>query len=149
MFGPWRQYSLISVNKISDAVQKNCLKKWCNFDVGEQPITIKLCVFVMEMANKHDGKLYKQQHKNYQLVCYQFTSGRVDFWMLDRSSKMINGGGRALVLHSQRMNMVSYVQPVIREPADSWHISAFDSWIHIIKMYRYPRTLCGITLKHG
>ena len=55
MFGPWRQYSLISVNKISDAVRKNCLKKWRNFDVGEQPITIKLCVFVMEMANKHDG----------------------------------------------------------------------------------------------
>ena len=55
MFGPWRQYSLISVNKISDAVRKKCLKKWRNFDVGEQPITIKLCVFVMEMANKHDG----------------------------------------------------------------------------------------------
>ena len=55
MFGPWRQYSLISVNKISDAVRKNCLKKWHNFDVGEQPITIKLCVFVTEMANKHDG----------------------------------------------------------------------------------------------
>ena len=52
MFGPWRQYSLISVNKISDAVRKNCLKKWRNF---EQPITIKLCVFEMEMANKHDG----------------------------------------------------------------------------------------------
>ena len=52
MLGPWRQYSLISVNKISDAVRKNCLKKWRNF---EQPITIKLCVFVMEMANKHDG----------------------------------------------------------------------------------------------
>ena len=55
MFGPWRQYSLISVNKISDAVRKKCLKKWRNFDVGEQPITIKLCVFVMEMANKHNG----------------------------------------------------------------------------------------------
>ena len=27
----------------------------CNFDVGEQPITIKLCVFVVEMANKHNG----------------------------------------------------------------------------------------------
>ena len=26
-----------------------------NFDVGEQPITIKLCVFVKEIANKHDG----------------------------------------------------------------------------------------------
>ena len=55
MFGPWRQYSLISVNKISDAVRKKCLKKWRNFDVGEQPITIKSCVYVMEMANKHDG----------------------------------------------------------------------------------------------
>ena len=55
MFGPWPQYSLISVNKISDAVRKKCLKKWRNFDVGEQPITIKLCVFVMEMAIKHDG----------------------------------------------------------------------------------------------
>ena len=55
MFGPWRQYSLISVNKTSDAVRKNCLKKWRNFDVGEQPITIKSCVFVMEMTNKHDG----------------------------------------------------------------------------------------------
>ena len=55
MFGPSRQYSLISVNKISDAVRKIYLIKWRNFDVGEQPITIKLCVFVMEMANKHDG----------------------------------------------------------------------------------------------
>ena len=55
MVGPSRQYSLISVNKISDAVRKNCLKKWRNFDVGEQPLTIKLCVFVMEMANKPDG----------------------------------------------------------------------------------------------
>ena len=54
MFRPSRLYSLISVNKISDAVRKNCLKKWRNFDVGEQPITIKLCAFVMEMANKHD-----------------------------------------------------------------------------------------------
>ena len=54
MFGLWWQYSLISVNKISDAVRKKCLKKWHNFDVGEQPITIKLCGFVMEMANKHD-----------------------------------------------------------------------------------------------
>ena len=51
MFGLSRQYSLISVNKISDAVRKN---KWRNFDVGEQPITINLCDFVMEMANKHD-----------------------------------------------------------------------------------------------
>ena len=55
MFGPKRQYSLISVNKISDAVRNFVLKKWRNSDVGEQPITIKLCVFVMEMANKHDG----------------------------------------------------------------------------------------------
>ena len=55
MFGPSRQYSFISVNKISDAVRKiNCLKKWRNFDVGEQRITINLCAFVMEMANKHD-----------------------------------------------------------------------------------------------
>ena len=54
MFGPWRQYSLISVNKIFYAVRKKCLKKWRNFGVGEQPITIKLCAFVMEMANKHD-----------------------------------------------------------------------------------------------
>ena len=61
---------------------------------------------------------------------------------------MINGGGRALALHSQRMKMVSYVQPVIREPEDSWRRSAFDSLIHIIKLYQYPRTLCGITLKH-
>ena len=36
--------------------EKNRLKKkWRNLDVGDQPITIKLCVFVMEMANKHDG----------------------------------------------------------------------------------------------
>ena len=55
MFGPWRQYSFIFVNKISDAVRKNYLKKWRNFDVEEQPITLKLYVFVMEMANKHDG----------------------------------------------------------------------------------------------
>ena len=54
MFGPSRQYSLISVNKISDAVRKKCLKKWRNFDVKEQPKTINLCAFVMEMANKHD-----------------------------------------------------------------------------------------------
>ena len=38
---------------MSDAVRNICLKKWRNF--GEQPISIKLCVFVMEMANKHDG----------------------------------------------------------------------------------------------
>ena len=35
--------------------EKNCLKNWRNFDVGEQPITKNLCVFVVEMANKHDG----------------------------------------------------------------------------------------------
>ena len=35
--------------------EKNYLKKWRNFDVGEWPTTIKLCVFVMEMADKHDG----------------------------------------------------------------------------------------------
>ena len=51
---------------------------------------------------------------------------------------MINGGGRALVSHSQRMKMVSCVQPVIREPEDSWHRSAFDSWIHIIKARTGP-----------
>ena len=54
MFGPSRQYSLISVDKISDAVRKKCLEKWRNIDVGEQPITINLCAFVMEMATKHD-----------------------------------------------------------------------------------------------
>ena len=59
MFGPWRQYSLISVNKISDAVRKNCMIKCRNFDVGEQQITLKLCVFVMEIANKHDGNYIK------------------------------------------------------------------------------------------
>ena len=73
----------------------------------------------MEMANKHDGNDINNNIKSYQLVCHRFTSGRVDFWMLDRSSKMINGGGRALVLHSKRMKMVSYVQPVIRKPEDS------------------------------
>ena len=60
MFGPSRQYSLISVNKISDAVRKKYLIKWRNF--GEQPITIKLCVFVMEMANKHDGNDKKKNN---------------------------------------------------------------------------------------
>ena len=51
----------------------------------------------------------------------------VDFWMLDRSSKMINGGGRVLVLHAQHMKMVSYVQPVVRELYDSYkdmHLTA-------------------------
>ena len=55
MLGPWRQYSLIFVNKISDAVQNKSFEKWRNFDVVEQQITIKLCVFVKEIANKHDG----------------------------------------------------------------------------------------------
>ena len=55
MFKPCRQYSLIYVNKISDSVRKKCLKNWCNFDVEEQSITIKLCVFVIKIANKHDG----------------------------------------------------------------------------------------------
>ena len=65
-----------------------------------------------------------------------------------RSSKVINGGGRALVLHDQCIKIVSYVQPVVRELSDSWHRSAFDSWIHIIRMYLYPRTPCGKTLNH-
>ena len=34
---------------------KKMFEKRRDFDVGEQPITIKLCVVVMEMANKHDG----------------------------------------------------------------------------------------------
>ena len=67
MFGPWRQYSLISVIKISDAVQKMFEKKWCNFGVGEQTITIKLCVFVMEMANKHDGNYINNNIKTISL----------------------------------------------------------------------------------
>ena len=41
---------------------------------------------------------------------------------------MIDGGGRALILHAQRLKVVSYVQLVVRELSDS-----FDSWIHIIK----------------
>ena len=49
----------------------------------------------------------------------------------------------ALVLYAQCMKTVSYVQPVVRELSDSWHRTEFDSWIHIIKIYRYPRTLCG------
>ena len=74
MFGPWRQYSLISVNKISDAVRKNCLKKWRNFDVGEQPITIKLCVFVMEMAKKHNGNYI---NNNIEAISFSVTSLQV------------------------------------------------------------------------
>ena len=75
MFGPWRQYSLISVNKNSDAVRKKCLKKkWRNFDVGEQPITIKLCVFVMEMANKHDGN---DINNNVKAISFSVTSLQV------------------------------------------------------------------------
>ena len=74
MFGPWRQYSFISVNKISDSVRKKCLKKWRYFDVGEQPITIKLCVFVMEMANKHDGN---DINDNIKAISLSVTSLRV------------------------------------------------------------------------
>ena len=29
-------------------------EKMAEFDVGEQPIIIKLCVFVMKIAKKHD-----------------------------------------------------------------------------------------------
>ena len=124
-------------------------EKWRYFDVGEKPITIKLCVFVMEMANKHDENDINNNIKAISLSITSLQVAELVFWMLDGSSKMINGGGRALVLHSQRIKMVSYVQPIIREPEDSWHRSAFDSWIHIIKLYRYPKTLCGITPKHG
>ena len=55
MFGPWRQYSLTAVNKISDAVRKKLFEKMAWFDDRAQPIIIKLCVSVMEIANKHDG----------------------------------------------------------------------------------------------
>ena len=88
----------------------------------------------MEMANKHDGNDINNNIKTISLSVASLQVAELIIWMLDRSSKMINGGGRALVLHSQRMKMVSYVQPVIREPEDSWHRSAFDSWIHIIKL---------------
>ena len=71
---PWRQYSLISVNKFSDAVRKHCLKKWRNFDVREQPITIKLCVFVMEMANKHNGN---DVNNNIKTISLSVTSSQV------------------------------------------------------------------------
>ena len=74
MFGPWRQYSFISVNKLSDAVGKKCLKKWRNFDVGEQPMTIKLCVFVIEMANKHDGN---DRNNNIKAISFSVTSLQV------------------------------------------------------------------------
>ena len=97
-------------------------------------------VFAMGMANKHDGN-----DINNNIKTIKFSSGRVDFWMLYRSTKMINGDGRALVLHSGFICSTGRQ----REPEDSWHRSAFDSWIHIIILYRYPRTLCGITLKHG
>ena len=43
----------------------------------------------------------------YKLVDHYFTSHIVDSWMLDRSSKVINGGGRALVLHAQCIKIVS------------------------------------------
>ena len=102
MFGPWRQYSLISVNKISDAVRKKCLKKWRNFDVGEQPITIKLCVFVMEMANKHDGNDINNNIITISLSVTSLQVAELFFGCsLDHLLKMINSGGRALVLHSQ------------------------------------------------
>ena len=47
--------------------KKNCWEKWRNFDVGEQPITIKLCVFVMKMANKHDGNYINNNIKTIRL----------------------------------------------------------------------------------
>ena len=78
----------------------------------------------MEMANKHDGNDINNNIKAISLSGTSLqVSGRVDFWMLDRSSKMINGGGRALVLHSQRMKMVSYVQPVMTVGTDL-HLTA-------------------------
>ena len=76
MFGLWRQYSLISVNKISDAVRKKMLKKRRNFDVGEQPITIKVCVFVMKMVNKHDGNDIKKKN-NIKAISLSVTSLQV------------------------------------------------------------------------
>ena len=45
----------MSVNKISDAVRKKCFKNWRYLTSGKQPVIIKLCVFIMESANKHDG----------------------------------------------------------------------------------------------
>ena len=66
-----------------------------------------------EMYN-HDGNI-QTTTKN--------ISGIVVF-MLGRSSKMVYGGGRALVLHAQGSEL-----------SDSWHRSAFDSWIHSIKLY--------------
>ena len=77
------------MNKISDAVRKICLKKWRNFDVGEQPIhvTIKLCVFVMEMANKHDGN---DINNNIKAISLSVTSLQVAELIFDRSSKMID-----------------------------------------------------------
>ena len=84
------------------------------------------------MANKHDGN---DISNNIRAISLSVTNLQVAELIFGCS--MINGGRRALVLHSQRMKMVSYVQPVIREPEDSWHRSAFDSWIHIIKLYRY------------
>ena len=109
------------------------------FDVGEQRIIIKWCVFGLEIANNHDGNDTNNNIKAISLAVSSVQGGIVDILMLDRSSKMINGGGRALVLRAQFMKMVSYVQPVVRELSESWHGSAFDSWIHITKMYRYPR----------
>ena len=67
----------MSVNKISDAVRKNCLKKWRNFDVREQLITIKLCVFVMEMANKHDVNDINDINDNIKAISLLVTSLQV------------------------------------------------------------------------
>ena len=43
-------------------------EKLASFDVGEQLIIIKLCVFVMEIANKHDGNNISNNNKSYQLA---------------------------------------------------------------------------------
>ena len=58
----------------------------------------------MEMANKHDGN---DINSNIKAISLSGTSLQVAELVFG----MINGGGRALVLHSQRMKMVSYVQP--------------------------------------
>ena len=83
----------------------------------------------MEIANKHD---WNDTNININTISLLVTSLQVEFGcrfirMLDRSSKTINGGGRALVLHAQRMKMVLYVQLVVRKLSDSWHRYAFDS----------------------
>ena len=113
--------------------EKIVRKKWRNFDVGEQPITIKLCVFVMEMANKHDGNDINNNVKAISLSVTSLQVAELIFrCSIDHLTKDDKRRWKGIVLHSQRMKMVSYVQPVIREPEDSWHKSAFDSWIHII-----------------